>query len=354
MRQSGVRHMPLRLTTELNTRPRVSPEPTVGDLWPHLAAFTPPTVVTPQAWSDLAPWVSAVPGPVVGWERPIDDSRPSEWGFPLPRWQRAAALDIDHPHASHVAPLVRAWVDHPGLDRLCDLQMHTWDIVDYASATPCVFLRVAPSADWKAMVRGYADALRDHGRVTVGLGWSDVADRLEETAATTPLTNVGSVGVYLGRPDCPVRLTVRARPRPYPDHPTWARVDEVAAAAEWMHDHVIVAFAPGEEPGDTWHVPLLVDRRPRPADTLRPLLAALVDRGLATSESAAAIAGYDVRHPLPLADPTLDGVPASATVWAAPERIKVVVDPTGWRSAKVDFLARVIWRSAAGHVLVDH
>ena len=57
---------------------------------------------------------------------------------------------------------------------------------------------------------------------------------------------------------------------------------------------------------------------------------------------------------LPLADPTLDGVPASATLWAAPERIKVVVDPTGWRSAKVDFLARVIWRSATGHVLVDH
>jgi hypothetical protein len=38
----------------------------------------------------------------------------------------------------------------------------------------------------------------------------------------------------------------------------------------------------------------------------------------------------------------------------APERIKVVVDPTGWCSAKVDFLARVIWRSVYGQVLVDH
>ena len=115
-----------------------------------------------------------------------------------------------------------------------------------------------------------------------------------------------------------------------------------------------MAFASGADPGDTWHVPLLVDRRPRPAEALRPLLAALVDRGLATTDSADAIAGYDVRRALPLAAPTLDGVPASATLWAAPERIKVVVDPPGWRSAKVDFLARVIWRSVTGQVLVDH
>lgn len=337
-----------------HSRPRVSPEPTVGDLWPHLTDLTPPAVMAPQAWGDLAPLVSALPGPVVGWERPLDDPRPSEWGFPLPRWQRAAALGIDHPHASHVAPLVRAWVDHPELDPLCDLQMHTWDIVDGASATPCVFLRVDPSADWKAMVRGYATALRDQGHVTDTLAWSDVADRLEETAVTTPLTHVASVGIYLGRPDCPVRLTVHARLRPYPDHPTWGRVDEVVAAAEWRPENVIVAFASGADPGDAWHVPLLVDRRPRPAEALRPLLAALVERGLATTDSAAAIAGYDVRRSLPLDDPTLDGVPASATVWAAPERIKVVVDPTGWRTAKADFLARVIWRSATGEVLLDH
>jgi hypothetical protein len=47
-------------------------------------------------------------------------------------------------------------------------------------------------------------------------------------------------------------------------------------------------------------------------------------------------------------------MPATATLWVAPERIKVVVDSTGWRSAKVDFLARVIWRSMTGRVLVDH
>lgn len=337
-----------------HSRPRVQPEPTVSDLWPHLADLTPPAVMAPHAWSDLAPLVGALPGPVVGWERPIDDPRPSEWGFPLPRWQRAAALAIDHTHASHVAPLVRAWVDNPELDQLCDLQMHTWDIVHGASATPCVFLRVDRRGDWKAMVRGYAAALRHQGHVTDTLAWSDVADRLEETTATTSLTDVGSVGVYLGRPGCPVRLTVRASLRPYPDHPTWGCVDEVVTAAEWRPEHVIVAFAPGPDPGDMWHVPLIVDRRPRPTEALRPLLAALVDRGLATTESAAAIAGYEVRRSLPLDDPTLDGVPASATLWAAPERIKVVVDPTGWRTAKADFLARVIWRSVTGEVLVDH
>ncbi len=117
---------------------------------------------------------------------------------------------------------------------------------------------------------------------------------------------------------------------------------------------MIVAFAPGADPGDTWHVPLIVDRRPRPAEALAPVLAALVDRGLATTIDASVLAAFDVRYPLPLAVPTLDGVPATATLWVAPERIKVVVDPTGWRSAKVDFLARVIWRSMTGRVLVDH
>jgi hypothetical protein len=295
-----------------------------------------------------------LPGPVVGWERPLDDPQPSEWGFPLPRWQRAAALADDHPHAAHVAPLVRAWVDHPGLDVHCDLQMHTWDIVDGISATPCVFLRVDPRGNWKAMVRGYATALRHQGHVTDSLAWSDVADRLEEAAATTPLTEVSSVGVYLGRPGCPIRLTMRAHLRPHPDHAVWARVDEVVSDAEWSPDHVIVAFAPGSDPGDTWHVPLLVDRRPRPAAALRPLLAALVDRGLTQAGAASALAAFDVRRPLPLPGATLDGVPATATLWVAPERIKVVVDARGWRSAKVDFLARVVWRSITGAVLVDH
>ncbi len=336
------------------TRARVNPEPTVGDLWPPLVNLTPSEVIEPATWQSLAPLVRALPGPVVGFERPVNDSRPGEWGYPLPRWQRANALAIDHPHASHVAPLVRAWMNHPGLDALCDLQMHTWDIVNGISATPCVFLRVDPRGDWKSMVRGYASALRNQGPVTADLTWSDVADRLEETASTTPIRHVSSIGVYLGRPNCPIRLTVHASLRPHSDHPTWAHVDEVVAAAEWKPEQVIVAFAPGADPGDTWHVPLLVDRRPRPSEALASLLAALVDRGLATANDALVLASFDVRCRLPLTFPTLDGVPATATLWVAPERIKVVVDSTGWHSAKVDFLARVIWRSMTGRVLVDH
>ena len=336
------------------TRARVNPEPTVGDLWPPLVNLTPSEVIAPATWQSLAPLVRSIPGPVVGFERPVNDPRPGEWGFPLPRWQRVNALAIDHPHASHVAPLVRAWMNHPGLDALCDLQMHTWDIVDGRSATPCVFLRVDRRGDWKSMVRGYASALRTQGNVTADLTWSDVADRLEETASTTPIRHVSSIGVYLGRPNCPIRLTVHASLRPHSDHPTWAHVDEVVAAAEWKPEQVIVAFAPGADPGDTWHVPLLVDRRPRPSEALASLLAALVDRGLATTNDALVLASFDLRCPLPLTFPTLDGVPATATLWVAPERIKVVVDSTGWRSAKVDFLARVIWRSMTGRVLVDH
>ena len=336
------------------TRARVNPVLTVGDLWPHLVNLTSSEVIAPETWQSLAPLVPALPGPVVLFERPVNDSRPGEWGFPLPRWQRVTALAIDHPHASHVTPLVRAWMDHPGLDALCDLQMHTWDIVDGRSATPCVFLRVDPRGDWKSMVRGYAAALRNQGPVTSDLTWSDVADRLEETAATTPIRYVSSIGIYLGRPNCPVRLTVHASLRPHSDHPAWAQVDEVVAAAKWNPERVIVAFAPGADPGDTWHVPLLVDRCPRPAAALAPLLAALVDRGLATTNDASVLAAFDVRCPLPLTLPTLDGVPATAILWVAPERIKVVVDSTSWRSAKFDFLARVIWRSMTGRVLVDH
>jgi hypothetical protein len=336
------------------TRARLNPELTVGELWPHLVSLTPSEVIAPATWQSLAPLVRAVPGPVVGFERPVNDSRPGEWGFPLPRWQRANALAINHPHASHLAPLVRAWMDHPGLDALCDLQGHAWDIIDDRSTTPCVFLRVDRRGDWKSMVCGYAAALRNQGHVTADLTWSDVADRLEETAATTPIRDVSSIGIYLGRPNCPVRLTVRASLRPHHDHPAWAHVDEVVAAAQWRPEHVIVAFAPGADPGDTWHVPLIVDRRPRPAEALAPVLAALVDRGLATNIDASVLTAFDVRYPLPLAVPTLDGVPATVTLWLAPERIKVVVDPTGWRSAKVDFLARVIWRGMTGQVLVDH
>lgn len=336
------------------TRARVNPELTVGDLWPHLVNLTPSEVIAPSTWQSLAPLVKALPGPVVGFERPVNDPRPGEWGFPLPRWQRATALAIDHPHASHVAPLVRAWMNHPGLDALCDLQMHTWDIVDGKSATPCVFLRVDRRGDWKSMVRGYASALRNQGNVTSDLAWNDVADRLEETAATTSIRDVSSIGIYLGRPNCPVRLTVHAILRPHSDHPAWEHVDEVVAAAKWKPEHVIVAFAPGADPGGTWHVPLLVDRLPRPCEALAPLLAALVDRGLATSNDALVLSSFDERRPLQLSDSTLDGVPAAVTLWVAPERIKVVVDSTGWRSAKVDFLARVIWRSMTGRVLVDH
>lgn len=341
-------------------RAHVDPEPTIAEVWPLLAQVTPPDVMAPDAWMSLAPLVATIPGPVVGFERSVRQASPTEWGFPLPRWQRATALALDHPAAAHIRTLARAWANHPGLDALCDLQMHTWDIVDGVSTTPCAFLRVDHRAGsgtdsrWKQMVRGYAAALRHEGALMPGLSWADVADRLEDAADTTPLTDVGSVGVYLGRPGCPVRLTVPASKRPHADHPGWVTVDEVVAATRWPVDRVIVAFAPGTDPGDTWNVPLPVDRHPRPAQALVPLLAALVERGLATTADAQAIGAFDVRRTLPLANPTLDGVPATATLWVAPERIKVVVDPTGWRSAKLDFLGRVIWRSVTGQVLVDH
>lgn len=341
-------------------RPRVNPEPTIAELWPLLAQVTPPDVMAPEAWASLGPLVAALPGPVVGFERSVQQTSPTEWGFPLPRWQRRAALALEHPAAAHIRTLARVWADDPALDALCDLQMHTWDIVDGVSTTPCVFLRVDQRAGsgtgsgWKQMVRGYAAALRCEGSLLPGVSWADVADRLEEAADTTPLTDVGSVGVYLGRPGCPVRLTVPASARPHADHPVWNVVDDVVAAARWPLGRAIVAFAPGADPGDSWNVPLLVDRHPRPAQALGPLLTALVERGLTTVEDARAIGAFDVRRALPLTDPTLDGVPATATLWVAPERIKVVVDPTGWRSAKLDFLGRVVWRSVTGRVLVDH
>lgn len=344
-----------------SNRPVVHPIVGVGDLWPAVAAATPSAVVDAAIWESLAGVAAAIPGPVVGFERPIDDPNLSEWGFPLPRWQRTNALANDHAAIGHVRTLARVWLTSSTLDEFCDLQMHTWDIADGHSGTPCVFLRVdgrAPHTSaapaWKVMLREYARALRGAEPLLDELSATELADRLEDTATATPLGEVSSVGIYLGRPGCPIRLTVRADARPWPDHPIWATVDEVVHEAQWPQHHVIVAFAPGDDPGNTWHVPLLVDRRARPAEALRPLLRALIARGLTSPDLAEAIATFDVRDTLPLQNPTLDGMPALATLWVAPERIKVVVEPGLWRSAKVDLLARVIWRDIAGRVFVDH
>jgi len=92
------------------TRARVNPELTVGDLWPHLVNLTLSEVIAPATWQSLVPLVPALPGPVVGFERPVNDPRPGEWGFPLPRWQRATALAI-HPPACIACRSAGARVD---------------------------------------------------------------------------------------------------------------------------------------------------------------------------------------------------------------------------------------------------
>jgi hypothetical protein len=249
----------------------------------------------------------------------------------------------------------------PDLNRLCDLQMYTWDIDDGRVGTPCVFLRVdsrvcdsTHEPAWKVMIRSYATALRAEQPLVAGLSAGELADRLEDAAESTPLSDVSSVGIYLGRPGCPIRLTIRADLRPWADHPIWATVDEVVDEAAWEAGHVIVALPAGADPGDTWHVPLLVDRSPKPAAALLPLLRSLIARNLTTPELANAMAHFDVRTALPLHHAMLDGVPALATLWASPERIKVVVQPGQWRSAKIDLLARVIWRDISGKVFIDH
>jgi len=342
-------------------RPVVHPTLGVSDIWPSIVTAVPATVVTDSIWDELSHLAPTIPGPVVGFERALDDPRLTEWGFPLPRWQRTVAISNPSPQCQHVRTLARIWLTDPELNGLCDLQMHTWDISDGRSDTPCVFLRVDSRAAgttgepaWKRMLRCYASALRAQQPLVIGLSAREVADRLEDAAASTPLSDVSSVGIYLGRPGCPIRLTIRAQARPWADHPIWATVDEVVQEAKWHVRNVIVALPPGTDPGDTWHVPLLVDRSARPGAALLPLLRALIAKGLTTMELADAVANFDVRSPLPLHNPTLDAVPAVATLWTAPERIKVVVEPGRWRSAKVDLLARVIWRNVAGEVFVDH
>jgi hypothetical protein len=342
-------------------RPVVRPELSVGEMWSAITAAIPSTVLDDSIWDELSPLASVVPGPVVGFERSIDDPRLTEWGFPLPRWQRTNALSNPDPHSNHVGTLARIWLTDTDLNRLCDLQMHTWDIGDEGINTPCVFLRVdsrvasgVGESAWKAMIRGYATALRAERSCVAGLSPKELADRMEDAVASTPLSDVSSVGIYLGRPGCPVRLTIRADVRPWADHPIWTTVDEVVQEAGWNSRNAIVAVPPGADPGNIWHVPLLVDRRTKPAAALLPLLRALITRNLATSELVDAMANFDVRAALPLHNATLDGVPALATLWASPERIKVVVQPGEWRSAKIDLLARVIWRDISGRVFINH
>jgi len=338
-------------------RPVPSPQVTADDLWPHLRELVAPEVLPPDMWDRLEPLLPAIPGPVLGFEREFDDPALTEIGLPLPRHHAGVALEAAdrHPAAAHMRPFVRAWLDTPGLADLCDLQMYTWDVDADAVGAPCVFLRAARGGDWREMLRSYATALHSLPDQPVGPTSShEVAERLLDAEASTPAEGVLSVGVYLGRAGAPVRLTASVAARPWPDHPAWAQVDDVLTAARREPHPAIVAFAAGADPGDAWHVPVMLDRMPKPGEAALPLLGELVRRGLATQQQAEAAASVDVRLPLHLDSGTLGGVPATATLWWSLERIKVVVRPQGWHSAKVYMLARVIWRGVDGTVLVDH
>ena len=331
------------------------PQMTVADLWPHLREVVAPDVLPGEVWDELEPLLPAIPGPVVGFERGLMGPELTEVGYPLPRWRRSEALEVAgrHPASAHLSPLVRAWCEAPGLDELCDAQFHTWDVGPDGVGSPCVFL-MTRGRQWRAMVRAYADHLRARPDVPIGPASAHaVADALFQAEATTRVEGIWAVGVYLGRPGCPVRLSASVADRPWPDHPAWAQVDEVLAVAQTDPQLATVAFGPGPDPGEVWHVPVRFYRSPRPGEAARPLLEELSSRGLAAHAQAQALAGVDVTRMLPLSSATLDGIPAVTALWWSLERIKVVVGPEGWRSAKADMLARVIWRTLEGRALID-
>ena len=93
------------------TRARLNPELTVGELSPHLVGLTPSEVIAPATWQSLAPLVRAVPGPVVGFEQPVNDSRPGEWG---PRCPAGSAQthwpSISRMHRISLRWCARGWI----------------------------------------------------------------------------------------------------------------------------------------------------------------------------------------------------------------------------------------------------
>jgi hypothetical protein len=322
--------------------PAFHPERGARDYWPLLRDAVPSEMVDTASWDRLAPAARALPSPAFLLERTLDSPRLIQFGCHVWPWRMAAALSsaAEFSHAGFLTPHVHAL-------RACRSQepylhfMAMWDeAAEDAPLLPQTFLAFSPGhPGWRAAVRAFAERI-------------DAADFRNAwlRSAATPHARAVAIGVYLGRRDLPVRVTViPGAGREWAGHPNWKAVDEIAGLTAVSP---VVAVAPAADPGPTWHVPVIASRHPRPHEALAPLVDALRGRGLADAETARMLTRPPLMIPVP-GGGTVDGSPALVRLMVSLERIKVVVEHGEWLSAKACYMVRLVWRTGSGRVLVE-
>lgn len=328
---------------ERSAFPVTDPVLRAGDFWELLESGVPEDIVDPASWDRLAPAAAALPGPAFLLEREIGSPEVTQLGFSVPPWRMAAASAsaATHRRAAFLGPHVDAWQSTAN-DLGAFGQLHAmWDEVGGdGEPLPQAFLTfLGAHSEWRAGLRAFADHL---GESVFADAWRRCAD--------APHANVVGAGVYHGRADMPVRVTLSVTgERQWRDHPNWDAVDAIANLAGVPP---LVAVAPTVDPGVTWHVPVIARMHPRPHEVLFPLADALEARGLVGAD----VAGTLQRPAVMIAVPgpvTLEGVPALLRLMVSIERIKVVVMEGEWISAKACYAVRPVWRNVAGRVLVE-
>lgn len=322
--------------------PHRHPVKRASDYWALLRASIPPDLIDPACWERLAPAASMLPSPAFLVERTLDSPRLIQFGCHLWPWRWAAALAsaAEFPAAAFLAPPTRALQSLPATAPYLHL-MAMWDAeTGDGSLRPQLFLAFMPGeGHWRDAVRAFADRLDP----------ADFADTWRR-CADTPHANVVALGVYPGRGDAPVRVTVTTTAqREWADHPNWAAVDEMVRLAGVAP---AIAVAPTPDPGPVWHVPMIASRKARPHEALAPVVDALRERGLADSDTARLLRQAPWTIPVPEAA-ILDGRPALLRLMVSLERLKVVVENGEWVSAKACYMVRLVWRGTGGRVLVE-
>lgn len=330
---------------DLPTLPVVYPVRRAADYWDLLRANVPSDIVEPAFWERLAPAAPALHCASFGLERMLDSARVTQWGCHIRPWHMEAALDraARFPRAALLAPLARAWLATPQPDGLSMQMMVMWD-EEVESGPPRMQAFLSFAADhpgWRDTVRAFAGQI---DQPDVAAAWL--------RCAAAPHAHVAGLGVYPGRRDMPVRVTLATHPdvpNQWPGHPNQAAVAEIGRLAGVPP---YVAVLPAPDPGLTWHVPVIVSHHPKPHEALAPLIGALRQRGLVDADTVQTLRRPPLMIPVPDGG-TLDGQPALLRLMVSLERIKVVVERGEWISAKACYLVRPVWRAITGQVLVE-
>lgn len=317
--------------------PEHSPALGARDSWALLRDHVPTDLLDADSWQRLEAAVAVSPSPTLLLERTLDSPRIIQFGTPVWPWHmdRVLAREPAQAHCEVLADHVSAWRAVEETIGAPFALYAMWDEPEQAMPpAPQMFLSRVGGEAWQAAVRAFADQLSD----------AAVAHAWRQCAATRHQGVLGC-GVYRGSRSVPTRVTLSsAGKRSFPDHPNWAAVDQIAAITQGVVP--IVAVAPGDDPGPTWHVPVVVGYRAQPHELLAPLARALAEFGLVDAQTAQALARPPLLIPVSKAA-MLEGQPASLKLRFALERIKVVVSHGQWVSAKACFLVRPVWRSAS-------